>query len=161
MLLTLAALLGCTDPVEELTPQAIIGTGEWAWEDLEDGASMPVIQGPQGGYHLLGSVRIVGLEAGDPDDLRDPDNPTTTFEVLLNDQNLTPTSSYVQGLDPVLDEETPWSHEMIGRFAILDITDDDELDGLSLTLGVRVVDVTGKEARDNLTIIAYPDPRNR
>ena len=50
----------------------------------------------------------------------------------MGEENLTPGAVYVQGLDPVGDPETGFQHEMVGRFAILGIADDDELDGVEL-----------------------------
>ncbi len=80
-LLLAVVLLGCTDPEE---PKAILGTGSWMWEDLPKDNAIPVIQGPQGGFHLLGSVRTKGVEAGDHSNLDEPKNPTTTFEVIVD-----------------------------------------------------------------------------
>ena len=131
LLLTLLACLGTSpDPGEDSAstepsaPQALLGTGEWEWEALSDGDEIYVIQGPQGGWHLLGSVRTVGLVPGDPTSLGDPENPTTTFQVWVDGAPLVPNAMYVQGLDSILGGVPPYTHEMIGRFAILDITGD-------------------------------------
>ena len=160
----LLILLGCAassgDTAIEWEPAAEIGTGEWEWAELEEGADISVIMGPQGGYHLLGSVRVAGLVAGDPDNLGDPDNPTTTFSVFHGEENLTPGAVYVQGLDPVGDPETGFQHEMVGRFAILGIADDDELDGVELRFHVRVEDVMGAAVEDERTLIAFSHPNN-
>jgi len=161
-LLLALVLLGCGQQEDgpDVDPAVLLGTGEWLWEPLGDGDPMPVIQGPQGGHHLLGSVRLVGLDPGDPENLSDPNNPTTTFSVLLDGVNLTPNASYLQGIDPVTETSSGWDHEMIGRFAILDIADDSELDGLTLRFEVQVEDTNGRSATDGLEIVAYPDPRN-
>jgi hypothetical protein len=161
-LLLALALLGCGPEAPEPTkdPAVLLGTGEWNWAPLEAGDALPVIQGPQGGHHLLGSMRMVGLEAGDPEDLSANTNPTTTFSVLLDGVNLTPNAHYIQGIDPVNSTDSDWEHEMIGRFAILDIADDSELDGVTLRFEVQVTDIHGRSASDGLEIEAYPDPRN-
>jgi hypothetical protein len=158
--LLLALSTGCGPVEEDVQPQVLLGTGEWDWEPLEEGDLMPVIQGPQGGHHLLGSVRIRGLESGDPGQLGDKSNPTTRFTVRLTGENLTPHSTYVQGLDPLDSEDSEWAHEMIGRFAILDVEDDSELDGLTLEFEVQVEDIDGRKASNALHVVAYPDPRN-
>ena len=163
MPLLLSLLLACSPEGEEISvsPVALLGSGEWEWEDLTEGDEVPVIQGPQGGFHILGSVRVAGIKSGDPDNLGEPDNPTTTFYVWVEDQNLAPVSRYVQGLDPVSGEDVgDYSHEMVGRFAILDITDDDELDGIELTFEVVVEDVDGTLISDSLSLVAYPHPYN-
>jgi hypothetical protein len=43
---------------EAADPTAVIGTGEYAWEPLEPGDEITMVHGPQGGWHILGSVRI-------------------------------------------------------------------------------------------------------
>ncbi len=167
LLLTLLACLGTSpDPGEDSAstepsaPQALLGTGEWEWEALSDGDEIYVIQGPQGGWHLLGSVRTVGLVPGDPTSLGDPENPTTTFQVWVDGAPLVPNAMYVQGLDSILGGVPPYTHEMIGRFAILDITGDDVLDGVEVEFGVTVVDVDGVAVEDRLTLTAVPHPLN-
>jgi len=163
MSLLLTLLLGCglsEDTGEAVAPQAELGTGEWEWADLLDGDEIPVIQGPQGGFHLLGSVRVRGLEPGNPDSLGDADNPTTTFEVWVGGEQVAPTAVYVQGLEPVLDTGSAWSHEMVGRFAILDIESDDALDGVDVEFEVQVVDVQGVEVRDVRRLVGVPHPLN-
>ena len=125
------------------------------WEDLEDGDRIPVIQGPQGGWHLLGSVRMMGLEAGDHTDLQNAKNPTTQFEVWYEGTNYTPDSSYTQGVRPGPSDAAPFSHEMVGRFAILDIRSDDELDEVDVEFRVTVTDVKGRSASDSRNLRAY------
>jgi hypothetical protein len=161
----LVALSACSsssdDTGTEDPPLAVeIGTGEWEWEDLADGDEMAVIMGPQGGYHFLASVRVSGIDAGDPKDLGNPNNPTTSFSVWFEDQNLTASSVFVQGLDPVSVEQPPFRHEMIGRFAILSIFDDAELEGANVRFSVRVEDVNGTVLEDERVVKAYGHPNN-
>ena len=125
------------------------------WEDLSEGDRIPIIQGPQGGFHLLGSVRVKGLEDGDHTDLEDSKNPTTVFEVWYDGVNYTPDSSFTQGIRPAPKEADPWTNEMVGRFAILDIEADDELDEVDLEFVVTVTDVNGIEVSDRRTLRAY------
>ena len=120
-----------------------MGTGEWDWEPLEDGQEIDVIQGPQGGFHLLGSVRVAGIAAGTADDLGDPDNPTTRFWVMHEGVDLAPSSVFIQGLDASPQDASPFTHQMVGRFVIMDIAADDELDGVEIAFDVSVEDVDG------------------
>ncbi len=46
---------------EAAEPSAVIGTGEYAWEPLSPGDEVTMVHGPQGGWHILGSVRIDGM----------------------------------------------------------------------------------------------------
>jgi hypothetical protein len=154
-------LLACSPEADPDVPlEGLLGTGDWEWEALESGDEIPVIQGPQGGFHLLGSVRVSGMEAGDADNISSPDNPTTSFYVWVDGVNLTPGARYIQGLDTVVEEVDPYTHEMVGRFAILDIDADDELDGVELLFEVVVEDVDGNLVSDALELVAYPHPYN-
>ena len=63
----LALLFACTqDPVDtgesgpcyERTPKLTIGTGEFHWSDLGAGDLLTMVHGPQGGWHMLGSMRL-------------------------------------------------------------------------------------------------------
>jgi hypothetical protein len=158
MSLLLILFLACKEP-EESPPICLLGTGEWEWEELDEGSGIPVIQGPQGGFHLLGSVRISGLEAGNPDSLGHPSNPTTAFHVWLDGEELAPTATYVQGLDPI-PGEGEFTAEMVGRFAILDIASDDELDGAELLFEVEIRDVDGRTASHSVGVVGFPHPSN-
>ena len=160
MPLLLALLLFGCQPETPITPAAVIGTGEWDWESLANGDEVPVIQGPQGGYHLLLSVRVAGVAGGDPGNIDDSDNPTTTFTVEYLDTNLSPNAHYTQGLETAPDSAHPFSHEMVGRFAILGIESDDELDDATLNVSVSVTDVHGVTVSDTRSVLTYPDPLN-
>ena len=156
----LLACSGVSPQPEDVELAASIGTGDWEWQDLEDGDGIPVIMGPQGGYHLLGSVRVSGVAAGDSRDLSDPGNPTTTFSVWHSGENLTERAVFVEGLDPILDDTIGYRHEMLGRFAILSIGHDSELDGEEIRFHVRVEDVDGRVVEDERFLLAYPYPYN-
>lgn len=156
LLLSLACVAGPQDTAPEREPAALLGTGEWEWQDLYD--EINVILGPQGGYHILGSVRVRGLVPGDPDNLGEPTNPTTHFEVLHGGEDLIISSDYVQGLDESSDPG--WEHEMVGRFAILGISSDADLDGEDVLFRVTVTDSEGVSLTDEKTLRCFPDPRN-
>ena len=162
MPLLLTLLLGCVGGTDDpkVPPAIEMGTGEWEWEPMEPGQEIDVIQGPQGGFHLLGSVRVAGVEAGSADDLSDPDNPTTRFWVIHEGVDLAPSSVFVQGLDTTPGDVSPFSHQMIGRFVIMDIEADDELDGVQVDFGVSVEDVDGVQVEAQMTLTAVPHPLN-
>ena len=167
MPLLLTLWLGCgpadgpsTESVPAVPPAIEMGTGEWDWEALEDGQEIDVIQGPQGGFHLLGSVRVAGIAAGTADDLGDPDNPTTRFWVMHEGVDLAPSSVFIQGLDASPQDASPFTHQMVGRFVIMDIAADDELDGVEIGFGVSVEDVDGVRVEAEMTLTAVPHPLN-
>lgn len=62
-LLPVLALVGCG--ADEGTPFFEVGTGESTFEALGEGATVPLIHGPQGGYHVWLGVRHRGLGPGD------------------------------------------------------------------------------------------------
>ena len=168
MPLLLTLLLGCGPGSSEpdgtakphVQPDIVMGTGEWDWEPIEDGQEIDVIQGPQGGFHLLGCVRVAGITAGNADDLSAADNPTTTFWVIHEGVDLSPASVFVQGLDPSPADVSPFSHQMVGRFVIMNIEADDELDGVDIVFGVSVEDVDGVRVETEMNLTAVPHPLN-
>jgi hypothetical protein len=138
-------------------PMVELGTGETMFEPIIDGSEQFVIQGPQGGYHLTGAMRASGIDPGNPDDLGDPDNPTTEFRVYRGATRVDlMASSYTQGLNRVGDH-----YEMIARRVILEIQDDAELDGMELLMVLEIRDVHGATATDERTVIGRPHPQNQ
>ena len=160
--LPLLGLSGCQVAEVPVDPGIELGTGELEFEALDDGDELSLIRGPQGGYHFLGSVRTKGIEAGDPDDLTHPDNPTVTFQANILDMDLVPNAQYEQGLDE--NQVDPWTHEMIGRLAILDIGHnvdaDNQMAGLDVRFSVTVVDASGDEYTDLVDAIITLHPFN-
>jgi hypothetical protein len=162
-LLLLAACSGepedSEDSLPDLPPMVEIGTGETAFEPLEDGDSIYIVYGPQGGYHFNGSLRVQGIDAGEPDDLDEPTNPVTVFEAFEGEQQVDmDASTYKQGIDPV--EGEPGIYQMLGRRVILDITSDDQLDGKEVRMTVRIEDTNGVVVEDERTLLAIPHPLN-
>ncbi len=51
-----ALVLGCSQPVLE------VGTGVDSFEPIADGDSIPIVMGPQGGYHIAVSLRAHRLD---------------------------------------------------------------------------------------------------
>ena len=141
-------------------PMIELGTGEWEWESLEGTTELPLIQGPQGGFHFLASVRVAGIEPGVAQDLSDPTNPTTKFVIWMNGEDITMTGTYVQGLDRAPEDAAPFFHEMVGRFVIVDITADEELDGVEVEMSVDVTDIHGTHLNMSRWFTAYPHPFN-
>ncbi len=149
--LLLIALAGCAAEGTDLPPEVILGTGLEAWVPLADGDDVGIVQGPQGGYHVFGSVRATGLDPGNPLDLYAECNPTTEFRAYRGDVRVDlGASTYRQGLDP---GPEPY-HEMIGRLIILDIASPAELDGVALRLEVTITDHDGLTASDQRMVVA-------
>ncbi len=141
-------------------PAIELGTGDLEFVAIENGDTVQVVFGPQGGYHLLGSLRVRSLDAGNPDDLNDPSNPTAQFEVRLDGTNLVKSEPFTQGLDPIADCAEGWSHEQVGRFAVVEIEDDDELAGETVEFSVHIMTSTGLSLRDAREVEIEPHPLN-
>ncbi len=63
MLLVMLALFGCDlDYTIDGPPELELGTGEFAYEAMTDGDELTIINGPQGGYHLLLGVRMRNMD---------------------------------------------------------------------------------------------------
>lgn len=140
-------------------PWVQIGQGEDVFSALAEGDEVFVILGPQGGYHVLGSVQAGGFDTGNPDDLQDPRNPVTAFAVYLGERRVdADVASFRQALKPAFGLED--TYEMVGRFVILDIADDDELVGETLDLRVEITDSDGVVYRDSRSVIAVKHPNN-
>lgn len=138
-------------------PSLELGTGSANFEALANGDTIYIVQGPQGGYHFFGSLQARSMVAGDSEDLSDPSNPQTTFEAFVGDTRVDAmASSYKQGLR-VRDGVA----EMIGRQVILDIEDDDELDGATVRFTVTVEDTGGITLSDERTLTAVKHPGNQ
>ncbi len=140
-------------------PGIELGTGTQVFEPLADGDTVYVVFGPQGGYHVDGSMRVWGVDNGNPDDLGDPDNPTTWFRVFDGDVQVDAGLEYVQGIKPVPGE--PYTYEMVGRRVILDIDSDAELAGHEIRMEVEFLDALGNHLTDARTLVAQPHPLNR
>jgi hypothetical protein len=72
-------------PVEGTTPSGVIqlGTGEDFFSPMPD--DLPVVFGPQSGYHMPVHARVTGLVPGNPSDVLDPSNPRTRFRAFFVD----------------------------------------------------------------------------
>ncbi len=152
-----AACSASVDSPDAGPPSLELGTGTRDFEPLSDGDSIFIVQGPQGGYHFFGSLRAQNIEPGDSEDLSDPRNPQTTFEAFVGANRVdSMASSYRQGL-----EVSGGYAQMIGRQVILDILDDDELDGMTVRLTVSIEDASGTQLTDERTLMAIKHPDNQ
>jgi hypothetical protein len=146
-----------TPPADAGPPTIELGTGEREFETIIEGDNVFIVQGPQDGYHLFGSLRATNVNAGNIKDLTDPENPTTIFEVYNGTEQVDlMASTYRQGL-----RSSPFGVEMIGRNVILDIEDDSELDGVMLRFVVRLEDVDGVVVTDERMVIGRAHPNNQ
>jgi hypothetical protein len=69
-----AALAGCGDggggggtqvdcsAIKGTMASVQLGTGETSWQMIGDNMPLPIIKGPQGGYHIWGAVRVSNMD---------------------------------------------------------------------------------------------------
>jgi hypothetical protein len=145
--------------VDAGAPRIELGTGEIEFQPIEPGSELEYVLGAQGGWHFFGSVRVSGVEAGNPEDRSDPDNPITRFRVFRDSTRVDKGGAvYQQGLDPVPGQ--PGTFQMIGRRVILDLVRCGELQGVEVRFEVEVEDTRGVELQDSRTVTAVNAPRN-
>lgn len=158
----LACMLGLTgcdgapkDPQPETgDPACTLGTGAPIWEPLADGDELPVIFGPQGGYHVWGSVRATGIDPGDFYDAASPDNPTTVFNAYLDDgTRVGGTARLRSGLKVRSDGVM----EHVGEPVLLAIVDPAELVGQAGRVTVEIEDVDGVVVMDEKAVVFVPE----
>jgi hypothetical protein len=163
LLLLLAGLLiGCpsTDGSNSDDPALDVGTGEIEFEPLSDGDTMTMHIGSQGGYHLEVSARARGIVAGDARNLLDETNPTIEFGIDHNGTSMVLTDPFTQGIDDAPEDAAPWTHELLGREARIDIEfgEDDAWDGETVTLSMTVTDTEGTSIQDSVDVVLEPSP---
>jgi hypothetical protein len=137
-------------------PLCMLGQGEDEFVDAPNGAGVEVQQGGQGGRHLWLSVRVSGLDPGNPLLPNSPTNPlvriVTTDEIgaVLSDITLQVGFRAVAGLAGVY-EILSWT-EYLSICACAVVT------GETLTVTVTVTDAAGVVATDARTWVAYDSP---
>jgi len=150
--LPLALLLsGCTAPPDrcaDAAPSLRLGTGDVALEPLDPGATVDLVHGPQGGWHLLVSVGATGTA----------DAVHLGLQLTeLASQQLVADSAY----DLLLVRDTACEGLAIGLFAYLDTSAidpdraaDEVLSGAELRLDVALRDADGLVLSDSVTVVA-------
>jgi len=152
--------VGCAEPsTEDLCaalvdeePLCVLGTGSVLFEDLEDGDDLPVHQGPQGGFHVTGSLRGEGLHPGTWEDFTDPNNPRVTFSLTTDEGQL---GGYSDLPRPLKERSDGWL-ELVGEFVTLDIASVGEATYLNAVLSVEVTDACGTTVSDDREVLLVP-----
>jgi len=149
--------VGCaapSDPCFDTEAWATIGTGENQWEDLNEGDPVTMVHGPQGGWHVLGSVRAGQM------------GPYVDIHYTITDVKsgtLVANNLYKVGLQ--MDEEC--SGLFPGMYAYLDVTElaVGEMDTPPELLAYHQLELTmnisneyGHEVLETLRVIAQLDP---
>lgn len=131
-----------TDDTEVVVePACTLGTGLTALEPFPP-EGMPVIRGPQGGWHVFGSLVCEGIEGGSDRDLLDPTNPTVSWRVLDGEGALL--AGYENLRRPMATPEGP---RLIGEFLVFRTRTYAEVLDRDVTVDLYLRDVNGAEIR--------------
>jgi hypothetical protein len=141
--------VGC----EDLPPRVEVGTGEAEYRPLLEGDSVVMVHGPQGGWHMLGSVRVHSMDPivevhftihDEPSGVQVSDN---TYRVaVVQDGECT---GYYPGMYGYLD---------VSDLAAGDITTPPGLlAGHTMILTMNVTDYSGLTATEERRVVAQLD----
>lgn len=155
-------IMGCTDPAPKVPPDAdsglegtvTIGTGVDEWEPVEEGDSLIMEHGPQGGWHITGAVRAEGLD------------PLVKIAFVITDLDTGVEVTDYRYNVLLLQHTEGWYYYpgMIGFLNVDDLEEGDLdtppelLDGHVLEMAMTLTDAEGRMGADTLTIIAERDP---
>jgi hypothetical protein len=136
-------------------PTVIIGTGEFAWEDLDDDAPLTMVHGPQGGWHMLGSARVCGSR-----------NVVTIHFTITHDASGTIVSDNTYRV-ALVDDPSGCCGHYPGMYGFLGVQElaEGEMDTppellacAPVTLKMEVTDSGGRQLVTTTSVTATPDP---
>ena len=163
-LILLASLMGCGDKEGETAaadlgcfanpPEIEIGGGESEWETVAAGDGVTMVHGPQGGWHMLGSVwtanvdQIIEIE----------------FTITVKSTGAVVSDNSYRVAQVTEGECTAYFPGMFGYLSIDEIVDGEAdtppelLAYETMIMAMTVTDAEGRTASTTLEIIAVPDP---
>ncbi len=127
------------------TPSVTVGTGLDVFTPYEDGADLPFWHGPQGGWHVYGSVQVAGLFVPTTRDYADPDNLIVSFAIT------DAAGASLAGYADLPRLFTPDAHgvpTLLGERLILSIMDPADVEGATVTVTATVSDACGSTVSD-------------
>jgi hypothetical protein len=138
-----------TGPDCDLGPSALeLGTGEDAFVPLSAGDPLPFVLGPQGGYHVYGSLRATGVATGDPDDPFGPQSPLVTFVVTVDGAEVAAVREQPRPL-----VEGPGGATTVGQLVVFSAVDPTAFDGAAATFSAELSDACGTTLTDERAVV--------
>lgn len=126
-----------------------IGTGEEAFVPLAESDPLPFVFGPQGGYHVYGSLRARGLGQGDPTFPFDPNNPRLTFEVFVDGARV---AEFIEQPRVLVDAGDGWS-VVVGERVVFTTADPLSLSGAAAVFSAQAYDRCGRQGEDSRAVV--------
>jgi hypothetical protein len=149
LLLVLAAS-GCgPGPNLEVDPLVALGTGDVGYLDLGVRDEVPTVYGPQGGYHIWGSVRATGMDWRELDlyfELLD-----AAGELVSNPTNMPTVANHCAGQEGC----EQGMGEVVGITVFVD--EPGELWARDITMAVVATDAEGRTAADERIVVPRPE----
>jgi hypothetical protein len=134
-----------------------VGTGQTSFVSIPGGEDLPFYMGPQGGFHVWGSVRARGYTPAASNDPNDLDHPVVRFTLQRGSEAVAGTSPLHWNLAPVGDG---W-REKTGAFVIFSAPSPLALEGEAVSLQVQLTDrcaLVGTDTRGGLLRFDGPAP---
>lgn len=153
--LVLFSITACGDDAPSEVDAAIVpatvevGSSLEAFEPLNEGDTIFLVEGPQGGRHVFGHARITGMEPG----TSRRDGPETTFSVhTLDGTRLS--ADLPPFTEPYVEEGGAFTLPS-GRFVFIEVPAAEILD-MTVVLGVQVRDRNGVSGEDARRVVVKP-----
>lgn len=152
LFIVLACISSQSDTAEEVcterTPDLFVGTGERVFEPLEVNEEVVMVHGPQGGWHMLGSIRLTNI------------NPIVEIDFTITDieSGMIVSSNYYRVGLLMEDDCSGYYPGMYGYMNVQDLTIDDMntppelLGGHELRMEMRSNDCTASQNEQGLCV---------
>lgn len=127
---------GCDD-LADVQASLEIGTGQLAFEPIGEVTGFE--RGPQGGYHVYGSLRAPGVWSGN-EDAFDETRPVVSFTLVDDAGGFS--GGYLNLVRPMTNNDEGVA-ELVGDLVILDISEPSQAEDADVTLAAEVTDACG------------------
>ena len=127
-----------TDP-PRTDPWMEVGTGVTEFEALTEGQEIPIVQGPQGGFHVWGGLQGFNFE---------PDNAEISY-VLIIDGETVADALYYDDIPRVRDR---YEYSRVA-VVLFDEIDPESISGQTATLALRLRTADGGELTDQIDVV--------
>lgn len=134
---------GGAEDAATVEPHVVLGTGESSFQPLTDGGTIELVSGPQGGFHVLVSALLYGM---------DPEGLLLTYEVrrVGETAQLNMPTQIALRTARVIRDGDHWVRT--GDFAVLAISAPADVIGDTVEIVVRAEPVAGGTFEDTRTV---------